>query len=118
LGHLTNATDIANVVLPTGTGKTETMLSVLVANKCEKLLVTVPSDALRSQLANKFFDFGWLKKKDIKGVSILDYQAMYPVVGVINSGFETIEELTVFIGKCNVVISTMNLLSGRSDEEI
>lgn len=118
LGHLTNAIEIANVVLPTGTGKTETMLSVLVANKCEKLLVTVPSDALRSQLANKFFDFGWLKKEDINGVSILDYQAMYPIIGVINSGFATVEELTTFLNKCNVVVSTMNLLAGRNDEEI
>src|SRR5690606_32345765 len=53
LGHLTNANEIATVVLPTGTGKTETMLSVLVAGKCNKLLVTVPSDALREQLAGK-----------------------------------------------------------------
>ncbi|MGM5630689.1 DEAD/DEAH box helicase family protein [Apibacter raozihei] len=118
LGHLTNATDIANVVLPTGTGKTETMLSVLVANKCEKLLVAVPSDALRSQLANKFIDFGWLKKKDKNNFSILDNEAMYPIVGIINSGFKTIEELTHFLSKCNVVISTMNLLSSRSSEEI
>lgn len=118
LGHLTNATDIANVILPTGTGKTETMLSVLVANKCEKLLVTVPSDALRNQLSDKFFDFGWLKKKDIDGLSILDEEAMYPIVGVINSGFSTIEEMTLFLSKCNVVVSTMSLLSGRSNEEI
>ena len=118
LGHLTNAKDIANVILPTGTGKTETMLSVLVANKCNKLLVTVPSDALRSQLANKFIDFGWLKKRDINNFSILDSEAMYPIVGVINSGFKTIEELTNFLSKCNVVISTMNLLSSLSSEEI
>ena len=52
--HLTNATEIATVVPPTGTGKTETMLSVLVANRCKKLLVVVPSDALRGQLAGKF----------------------------------------------------------------
>src|SRR5690606_9863464 len=63
LGHLTNATEIATVVLPTGTGKTETMLSVLIANKCSKLLVTVPSDALRGQLAGKFCNLGWLKKQ-------------------------------------------------------
>ena len=42
------------IVLPTGTGKTETMLSVLVANQCSKLLVTVPSDALREQISDKF----------------------------------------------------------------
>lgn len=56
LGHLTNADNIATVVLPTGTGKTETMLSILIAGKCERLLVTVPSDALRSQLSDKFYN--------------------------------------------------------------
>lgn len=45
----------ATVVMPTGTSKTETMLSVLVAAVCRKVLVVVPSDALRAQLAEKFF---------------------------------------------------------------
>lgn len=117
LGHLSNASEIANVILPTGTGKTETMLSVLIANKCEKVLVTVPSDPLRSQLSEKFFDLGWLKVKDKNGESIVDNEAMYPIVGVINSGFKTSKEFAKFISKCNVVVSTMSLLSGRSDEE-
>lgn len=111
LGHLTNANDIANVVLPTGTGKTETMLSVLVAHKCEKLLVTVPSDSLRTQLAGKFYDFGWLKKKDINGKSILDDSAQYPIIGILQTGFNNISELEDFFNKCNVIISTMDLIS-------
>lgn len=112
LGHLTNANEIANVVLPTGTGKTETMLSVLVANRCEKLLVTVPSDSLRSQLAGKFYDFGWLKKKDINGKSILDESANYPIVGILNTGFNNLSELEDFFKKCNVIVSTMDLIAG------
>ena len=35
------------IVMPTGTGKTETMLSILVSARCERLLVVVPTDALR-----------------------------------------------------------------------
>ena len=35
LGHLTNAKDIATVVLPTGTGKTEAMMSILAANQIQ-----------------------------------------------------------------------------------
>lgn len=111
LGHLTNASEIANIVLPTGTGKTETMLSVLVANQCKKLLVTVPSDSLRSQLAGKFYDFGWLKKKDINGHSILDESAYFPIVGILNTGFNDVEELEDFFNKCNVIISTMDLVA-------
>lgn len=116
LGHLSNANDIANIILPTGTGKTETMLSTLIANKCEKVLVTVPSDPLRTQLANKFFNLGWLKKNDVNGKCIVNKDALYPIVGVINSGFNSIEELTEFISKCNVVVSTMDLLAGRTDD--
>lgn len=37
----------ATVVMPTGTGKTETMLALLVAARPDRLLVLVPSDALR-----------------------------------------------------------------------
>ena len=51
--------------MPTGTGKTETMLSILIANQCNKLLVTVPSDALREQLYEKFVTLGVLHKFNI-----------------------------------------------------
>ena len=37
--------------MPTGTGKTETMLAWLVAQRPAKVLVIVPSVALREQLA-------------------------------------------------------------------
>lgn len=111
LAHLTNAKDIATIVLPTGTGKTETMLSTLVANQCEKLLVTVPSDSLRTQLSQKFYNLGLLKLKDSNGISILKPSARFPKVGVLNTGFNTIEELNEFFAQCNVVISTMDLLT-------
>lgn len=114
LGHLTNATEIATVVLPTGTGKTETMLSVLISEKCNKLLVTVPSDALRGQLAGKFYDLGWLKKLDDEGNSIVSADAKYPKVGILRTGFRDDEELNQFFDKCNVVISTMDLLTSMS----
>ncbi|REH00987.1 DEAD/DEAH box helicase family protein [Flavobacterium aquicola] len=118
LGHLTNANDIATVVLPTGTGKTETMMSILVANRCEKLLVTVPSDPLRNQLANKFSNFGLLKQLDKNGKSILDQTAKYPKVGILQTGFKTVEELETFFDQCNVIISTMDLVAGRPFEQL
>lgn len=111
LGHLTNSKEIATVVLPTGTGKTETMLSVLIANQCNKLLVTVPSDSLRSQLAGKFHTLGLLKLKDKNGKTIISPSAKYPKVGVLKTGFDTVEELTDFVNECNVIVSTMDLLT-------
>ncbi|MBK9438874.1 MAG: DEAD/DEAH box helicase family protein [Chloracidobacterium sp.] len=51
LAHVQNSEDKAIVVMQTGTGKTETMLSALIANECSKLLVSVPSDPLRTQIS-------------------------------------------------------------------
>ncbi|MEV7278641.1 DEAD/DEAH box helicase family protein [Streptomyces sp. NPDC093111] len=39
------------IVMPTGTGKTETMLTLVVACRPPRLLVLVPSVALRDQIA-------------------------------------------------------------------
>jgi superfamily II DNA or RNA helicase len=44
----------ATVVMPTGTGKTDTMVAIYAAARPERLLVLVPSDVLRGQTAGKF----------------------------------------------------------------
>lgn len=114
LGALKMQIESPTVVMPTGTGKTETMLSLLVANRCEKLLVTVPSDSLREQIGSKFQSLGLLKQFGIVGMG-----AAYPIVGIIKSRFEDSAELLDFIGKCNVVISTMAWLTNQhiSDQQ-
>lgn len=111
MGHLKLPIDAASVVMPTGTGKTETMLATLVAHRCQKLLVTVPSDSLRNQIANKFKQLGLLKQFGVVADS-----ALYPSVGVIKNKFESIAELKSFLSKSNVVISTMNWLTNQSNE--
>jgi hypothetical protein len=47
--------------MPTGTGKTDTVLSILVTRSCGRLLVVVPANALRTQLTDKFLTLGVLK---------------------------------------------------------
>lgn len=112
LGHLQLPLDTATIVLPTGTGKTETMLSALVANQCDRLLVTVPSNSLRIQLFEKFETLGLLKKFGVIGA-----KSLYPIVGIINEGFDSPEALKTFIQQCNVVVTTMHILIRCSDEE-
>ena len=112
LAHVQNADDKAIVVMPTGTGKTETMLATLVSNCCKKLLVSVPSDSLRKQIAQKFITLGLLKEFDI-----IDKLCLNPIVGILKSGFDTEQELQNFIDKCNVVVSTMTLLSDFSNQQ-
>lgn len=55
------------VIMPTGTGKTETMLAWLVAQCPAKVLVVVPSGALRDQIASKFETLGILQREGIVG---------------------------------------------------
>lgn len=106
MAHIQNSEDRAIIVMPTGTGKTETMLATLISNRCRKLLISVPSDSLRSQIAEKFIKLGLLKDFGIVDVSCLN-----PIVGVINQGFFDSEELQQFVSKCNVVVTTMSLLT-------
>lgn len=111
MGHLKVPLDSAIVAMPTGTGKTETMLSALIANQCEKLLVTVPSNSLRKQISEKFLTLGLLKE-----FGIVNKKVAFPIVGIINQGFANIEELILFFSLCNVVITTMDILVTCSDE--
>ena len=67
------------------------MISVLIANKCKKLLVIVPSDTLRTQLSEKFITLGILKK-----LGIVNEKALYPKVGIFDKGIKEITELKSF----------------------
>ncbi|WP_163024745.1 DEAD/DEAH box helicase family protein, partial [Pseudomonas viridiflava] len=50
LGHLVvDPSSTATVVMPTGTGKTDTMLALIIAARMARTLILVPSDALRTQ---------------------------------------------------------------------
>lgn len=106
--HWTINEDPATVVLPTGVGKTETMMSVLVAERCPRLLVVVPTDALRTQIAEKFLTLGLLKTPRFR---VVLEQAQYPVVGVLNKRPTDAAEVDSFFRKCNVVVTTMPLAS-------
>lgn len=110
--HWSVSDETATIVMPTGTGKTETMLSVLTSCRCERVLVVVPSDALRAQLAEKFETLGMLKKPNNK---ILSGTALHPVVGRLLSMPKSMEEVDAFFSSCNVIVTTSQLLSGSSD---
>jgi superfamily II DNA or RNA helicase len=106
LARWTYSTEVATIVMPTGTGKTETMLSLFILCKCPKLLVIVPTDPLREQIANKFVVLGLLKV-----LKVLDENALHPVVGILKKRFSTADEASEFIDRCNVIVTTASLLS-------
>lgn len=92
--------------MPTGTGKTETMLALLTAARLERLLVVVPSDALRTQIADKFLSLGVLQD-----LGVVSTAARRPVVGEIRHGFKSTEQATQFATACNVVVATPQVLT-------
>lgn len=105
LSHWTNSNEIATVVLPTGTGKTETMLTVYCSERLNKLLVIVPSDPLREQISKKFLELGLLYK-----LNILNKNAKTPIVGVLKKGIPNSNDLELFINSCNIVVATASIL--------
>ena len=110
--HWTVSKQPATIVMPTGTGKTEVMLSILVSQQLTRLLVVVPTDALRTQIANRFSSLGILKD-----VGAVLEKAMYPIVGILNHIPKNAVEVDNFFGKCNVIVTTMQI-AGKCDIKI
>lgn len=102
--------EATTIVMPTGTGKTETMLSLFVVAPV-KTLVMVPSDALRQQTVSKFQTFGVLAQ-----IGVLAPGFLAPVVGVMRSGFAGVDEADEFADAVNVVVATAASLARCSDE--
>ncbi|RZB19614.1 DEAD/DEAH box helicase [Streptomyces sp. F001] len=107
MGHWASGlADPGIVVMPTGTGKTETMLALLVAARMERLLVLVPSAALRDQIAGKFETLGILQQEQI-----VTPAALRPRVGRLEHGFKDPEEADRFVAACNIVVATPQILN-------
>jgi superfamily II DNA or RNA helicase len=102
----------ATVVMPTGTGKTETMLALTVGTPIRRLLVVVPNSNLRKQITQKFETLGVLK-----AATCLEESARYPVVAKLVSGPKTIEEVDEIFLRSNVIISTLQIL-GQAPPEV
>lgn len=101
------------VVMPTGTGKTETMLALLVSARLPRLLVLVPSEALRDQAARKFETLGVLKELGIVG-----RQALLPVVGRLLHGLHDESTAEAFAKACNVIVATAQSLRACSEDAL
>jgi type I site-specific restriction endonuclease len=102
----------ATVVLPTGTGKTETMLATLVYRRLGRTLVLVPSDALRSQIAGKFISLGVLPD-----AQVITRDLAKPRVAIITTGIRSTDELDSIIQNANVIVALPNALEA-SDAEV
>jgi len=107
LAHWTVTTDPATIVMPTGTGKTDTMLALLVHQRFARLLVVVPTAPLRDQTVDKFLTLGVLSK-----AKVVDPGIHYPVVGTLAHRPKTPDEVEAIFHYCNVIVTTMAVVSG------
>lgn len=96
----------ATVVLPTGTGKTETMLATLVYRRLERALVLVPTDALRSQIAGKLITLGVLP--DAK---VITPDLAKPRVAIITTSISSADELDLIVQNANIIVALPNVLA-------
>ena len=112
LAHWSVSSSPATVVMPTGTGKTETMLALLTAVGIEKLMVVVPNAALRDQISEKFRTLGILR-----AAGVLKPAAELPIVASIDGRPRTVEEVDEIFQRANVIVTTMNV-AGQCEPEV
>jgi superfamily II DNA or RNA helicase len=113
LAHWCVKSTPATVVMPTGTGKTEVMLSILVANQCPRLIVIVPTDILRTQLAQKFLSMGLLK---VQGCHILSATAEYPIVCSLEHIPRNQKEMEEIFQASQVIVTTSSIAGQCSSD--
>lgn len=107
LAHWEVSNAPATIVMPTGTGKTEVMLSLIIAQTCHRTLIIVPTDALRTQIYTKVLSLGLLKNADF---GLTKNEVQCPIVGLIKHKPRTIQDAIDFVTQCNVVISTISIV--------
>ena len=111
LAHWSLSKDVATVVLPTGIGKTETMLVATLIDKAERTLVIVPTLDLKEQIAEKFMTWGMLRK-----LRVIPRNAANPKVLVLSRTLPDVSSIAI-LKNTDVVISTPALLA-RAPEEV
>lgn len=90
--HWTVSSEPANIVMPTGTGKTETMFATILSERIITTLIVVPSNLLRKQIYESVRHFGVFPEIDMIDMS----SAIMPnttILASIPSDLEELQEL-------------------------
>jgi len=111
--HWTVSDKIATIVMPTGTGKTETIITTILAKQFKKVFILVPSDLLRTQTSDVCVKLGILKE-----IGIVEERAKHPNVLCLKSQPKDKEALAEMISNANIIISTASLIGSFTNEKI
>ncbi|NWL79565.1 helicase [Pseudomonas taiwanensis] len=112
LAHWSTTESPATIVMPTGTGKTETMLALLVRAQLRRLLVVVPNSALRDQLVEKFATLGKLAECGCVPSSLKT-----PVVVTLRHLPKSADEVDQIFRRGNVIVANMNVV-GQCEPDV
>ncbi len=111
LAHWEVSNDPATVVMPTGTGKTEVMLSLLIGAPCHRTVIIVPTDALRTQISDKVASLGLLSNPDFE---LVKNSVLKPIVGIMQHKPQSAQAAIDFVSQCNVIVTTTSIIGGLS----
>lgn len=110
LSHWSLSKEVATIVLPTGTGKTETMLVSTLVDKSKRTLVIVPTIDLRNQISEKFSTWGILRK-----LGVIPENTCNPTVLTLDKTITDISYVTI-IENADIVVSTPGLIARASPD--
>lgn len=106
--HWTVSNSPATIVLPTGTGKTETMFTTIVSERIEKTLIIVPTNLLREQIFEGAKTFGILPKAELVSDDII-FPNVFLYKSKVNN--EQINKIHEAFDKANIIVSTPKMIS-------
>lgn len=97
----------ATIVLPTGTGKSETMYATIISERITSTLIIVPSNLLREQIYEGASHFGILPK-----LNMISDESIHPTTFLYKSKVEATDEETLIaaLEDANIVVSTPSMI--------
>ncbi len=105
----------ATIVMPTGTGKSETMFTTIISERIPATLIIVPSNLLRNQIFEGVRNFGILPNLDMISEKII-----FPNTFLYKSKPKAGEEhkLIEIFREANIIISTPTMIKNLSQDAL
>ena len=99
------------VVLPTGTGKSETMIATIISEKIHRTLIVVPNALLRDQIFDRVKELGMLRHLGCVKESVIS-----PNTLCLKSSKIEVNKFKKLVTSSNIIITTINLTNFLSNE--
>lgn len=110
--HLDSEPEVpGTVVMPTGTGKTDTIFAIIIAGRFRRTLLIVPSDALRTQIGDRLVSL-----RRLRTINAISDDVLSPIVHRIDGRDSAVDVQA--IESSNVVIATPAALALLAETEL